>query len=97
LSSEPFSSSYRIAPSKLLKQRRWNGHLAKASAETHCAVEVAVPLESLWLRFLLGHSTSETDGMQTAATWLATVFPGMPIHYVSSGEPYWLPGHPTQP
>jgi putative NIF3 family GTP cyclohydrolase 1 type 2 len=46
---------------------------------------------------LLGHSTSETDGMQTAATWLRTVFPGLPIHYIPSGEPYWLPGHPPQP
>jgi putative NIF3 family GTP cyclohydrolase 1 type 2 len=45
---------------------------------------------------LLGHSTSETDGMQTAATWLRTVFPGLPVQYVSSGEPYWLPGHPPQ-
>jgi putative NIF3 family GTP cyclohydrolase 1 type 2 len=45
---------------------------------------------------LLGHSTSETDGMQTAATWLATLFPGLPVHYVNSGEPYWLPGHPPQ-
>jgi putative NIF3 family GTP cyclohydrolase 1 type 2 len=46
---------------------------------------------------LLGHSTSETDGMQTAATWLRTLFPALPIQYVNSGEPYWLPGHPTQP
>ena len=45
---------------------------------------------------LLGHSTSETDGMQIAATWLRSLFPGLPVHYVSSGEPYWLPGHPPQ-
>jgi putative NIF3 family GTP cyclohydrolase 1 type 2 len=45
---------------------------------------------------LLGHSTSETDGMQTAATWLGTVFPGLPVHYINSAEPYWLPGHPPQ-
>jgi putative NIF3 family GTP cyclohydrolase 1 type 2 len=45
---------------------------------------------------LLGHSTSETDGMQTAATWLRTVFPALPIQYLNSGEPYWLPGHPPQ-
>jgi putative NIF3 family GTP cyclohydrolase 1 type 2 len=45
---------------------------------------------------LLGHSTSETDGMQTAATWLRTIFPTLPIQYVNSGEPYWLPGHPPQ-
>jgi putative NIF3 family GTP cyclohydrolase 1 type 2 len=43
---------------------------------------------------LVGHSTSETDGMQTAATWLRTLFPGLPIQYVNSAEPYWLPGHP---
>ena len=45
---------------------------------------------------LLGHSTSEADGMQTAATWLRTLFPGLPVEYVNSGEPYWLPGHPPQ-
>jgi putative NIF3 family GTP cyclohydrolase 1 type 2 len=45
---------------------------------------------------LLGHSTSETDGMQTAASWLRTLFPGLPVHYINSGEPYWLPGHPPQ-
>jgi putative NIF3 family GTP cyclohydrolase 1 type 2 len=46
---------------------------------------------------LLGHSTSETDGMQTAASWLRTIFPRLPIQYVNSGEPYWLPGHPPPP
>jgi putative NIF3 family GTP cyclohydrolase 1 type 2 len=46
---------------------------------------------------LLGHSTSETDGMETAATWLRTLFPSLPIQYVNSGEPYWLPGQPPQP
>jgi hypothetical protein len=46
---------------------------------------------------LVGHSTSETDGMETAATWLRTVFPALPIQYVNSGEPYWLPGHPPHP
>ena len=46
---------------------------------------------------LLGHSTSETDGMQPAATWLRTLFPGIPVEYINSGEPYWLPGHPPQP
>jgi putative NIF3 family GTP cyclohydrolase 1 type 2 len=46
---------------------------------------------------LLGHSTSETDGMETAATWLRALFPGLPVQYVNSAEPYWLPGHPPQP
>lgn len=46
---------------------------------------------------LIGHSTSETDGMQTAANWLRTLFPSLSIHYVNSGEPYWLPGRPPQP
>ncbi len=46
---------------------------------------------------LIGHSTSETDGMQAAATWLHTLFPTLPVQYVNSGEPYWLPGHPPQP
>jgi putative NIF3 family GTP cyclohydrolase 1 type 2 len=45
---------------------------------------------------LLGHSTSETDGMDYAGTWLRTLFPTLPIQYVNSGEPYWLPGHPPQ-
>jgi putative NIF3 family GTP cyclohydrolase 1 type 2 len=45
---------------------------------------------------LLGHSTSETDGMEYAATWLRTLFPTLLIQYVNSGEPYWLPGHPPQ-
>jgi hypothetical protein len=45
---------------------------------------------------LIGHSTSETDGMQTAATWPAPSFPNLPVQYVNSGEPYWLPGHPSQ-
>lgn len=45
---------------------------------------------------LLGHSTSETDGMQTAASWLRTLFPGLSVQYINSGEPYWLPGHPPQ-
>ena len=45
---------------------------------------------------LVGHSTSETDGMETAAAWLRTLFPGLPVEYVNSGEPYWLPGHPPQ-
>jgi putative NIF3 family GTP cyclohydrolase 1 type 2 len=45
---------------------------------------------------LLGHSTSETDGMETAASWLRPLFPGLPIQYINSGEPYWLPGHPPQ-
>ncbi|MFL6427468.1 MAG: Nif3-like dinuclear metal center hexameric protein [Acidobacteriaceae bacterium] len=45
---------------------------------------------------LVGHSTSETDGMQTAAAWLHTLFPTLPVQYVNSGEPYWLPGHPPQ-
>ena len=45
---------------------------------------------------LLGHNTSEEDGMGTAATWLRTLFPGMPVEHVRSGEPYWLLGHPPQ-
>jgi putative NIF3 family GTP cyclohydrolase 1 type 2 len=45
---------------------------------------------------LLGHNTSEEDGMDTAAIWLRTVFPGLPVEHVRSGEPYWLPGHPPQ-
>jgi putative NIF3 family GTP cyclohydrolase 1 type 2 len=40
---------------------------------------------------LLGHVTSEEPGMENCAAWLKTIFPGMPIHFVPAGEPYWTP------
>lgn len=64
--------------------------------ETVMYTQDAVEQDRKKALILLGHSTSETDGMQTAATWLRSVFPGLPVRYVSSGEPYWLPGHPPQ-
>ena len=60
---------------------------------THDAAEQHRPKALI----LVGHSTSETDGMETAAAWLRTLFPGLPVEYLNSGEPYWLPGHPPQP
>jgi putative NIF3 family GTP cyclohydrolase 1 type 2 len=43
---------------------------------------------------LMGHFTSEEPGMETFATWLKAVLPGMKIDFIPAGEPYWLPGHP---
>jgi putative NIF3 family GTP cyclohydrolase 1 type 2 len=43
---------------------------------------------------LLGHYTSEEPGMDNAATWLRTVFPGVKVDFIPAGEPYWLPGKP---
>jgi putative NIF3 family GTP cyclohydrolase 1 type 2 len=43
---------------------------------------------------LLGHYTSEEPGMDIAAKWLKTIFPGTKIDFIPAGEPYWLPSHP---
>ncbi len=43
---------------------------------------------------LLGHDTSEEAGMQTCATWLRSIFPTLPVHFIPAGEPYWLPAQP---
>jgi len=40
---------------------------------------------------LLGHEVSEEGGMKNCAEWLKTVFPGMPIEWVSAREPFWAP------
>jgi len=44
---------------------------------------------------LIGHSTSETDGMQTARHLARPHLPTLPNQYINSAEPYWLPGQPT--
>jgi hypothetical protein len=43
---------------------------------------------------LLGHNTSEESGMDNCATWLKTLFPGMPVQFIPAGEPYWTPEKP---
>jgi putative NIF3 family GTP cyclohydrolase 1 type 2 len=45
---------------------------------------------------LVGHSVSESAGMRTAAAWLAALLPGIPVHFVDSGEPYWPAGRPPR-
>ena len=37
---------------------------------------------------LLGHEVSEEAGMDECARWLRTVFPEMPIQFISAGEPF---------
>jgi putative NIF3 family GTP cyclohydrolase 1 type 2 len=37
---------------------------------------------------LLGHEVSEEAGMAECARWLRTIFPGMPIEFVSAREPF---------
>lgn len=37
---------------------------------------------------LLGHEVSEEAGMENCARWLRTVLPGMPVEFVSAGEPF---------
>jgi putative NIF3 family GTP cyclohydrolase 1 type 2 len=37
---------------------------------------------------LLGHEVSEEAGMDECARWLKTVFPGMPVQFISAGEPF---------
>lgn len=45
---------------------------------------------------LLGHVTSEESGMDNCATWLKSIFPGMPIQFIPAGEPYWTPEKPLK-
>ena len=40
---------------------------------------------------LLGHVPSEEAGMRECASWLKTLFPGLPVEYVPAGEPFWTP------
>jgi hypothetical protein len=43
---------------------------------------------------LLGHVTSEEAGMDNCATWLRTLFPGLPVRFLPAMEPYWTPEKP---
>jgi putative NIF3 family GTP cyclohydrolase 1 type 2 len=38
---------------------------------------------------LLGHNTSEEAGMDSCATWLRGIFPGIKVKFIPAGEPYW--------
>lgn len=40
---------------------------------------------------LLGHAVSEEQGMAECARWLKTILPGMPVQFISAGEPFWMP------
>jgi putative NIF3 family GTP cyclohydrolase 1 type 2 len=40
---------------------------------------------------MLGHNTSEEAGMDSCATWLKGIFPGLKIQFIPAGEPYWMP------
>lgn len=42
---------------------------------------------------LLGHEVSEEAGMDECARWLRTVFQGMPIQFISAGEPFHTVEH----
>jgi hypothetical protein len=37
---------------------------------------------------LLGHEVSEEAGMDECARWLRTIFPDMPISFISAKEPF---------
>lgn len=41
---------------------------------------------------LLGHEASEEAGMEECARWLRTVLPGMPVIFLSAGEPFQTGG-----
>jgi putative NIF3 family GTP cyclohydrolase 1 type 2 len=40
---------------------------------------------------LLGHEVSEEAGMQECARWLRTLFPKLPVNFISAGEPFQSP------
>jgi putative NIF3 family GTP cyclohydrolase 1 type 2 len=39
---------------------------------------------------LLGHEVSEEAGMDECARWLRTIFPGLPIAFISANEPFQI-------
>jgi putative NIF3 family GTP cyclohydrolase 1 type 2 len=39
----------------------------------------------------MGHIPSEEAGMKECAEWMKTFVPEVPIHFVSTPEPFWLP------
>ncbi len=40
---------------------------------------------------ILGHVPSEEAGMKECAKWLKTLVPEVPIEFIPSGEPFWIP------
>jgi putative NIF3 family GTP cyclohydrolase 1 type 2 len=40
---------------------------------------------------ILGHVPSEEAGMKECAKWLRTFVPEVPIEFIPSGEPFWVP------
>ena len=45
---------------------------------------------------VVGHMLSEQGGMIFARGWLANFVPEVPVIFVPTPEPFWLPGHPTR-
>lgn len=41
----------------------------------------------------MGHIPSEEAGMKECAVWLKTFVPEVPVHFVSTPEPFWSPTH----
>lgn len=40
---------------------------------------------------ILGHIPSEQAGMEECTRWLKTFIHGIPIQFVATREPFWLP------
>ncbi len=40
---------------------------------------------------LIGHDNSEEAGMDYFSTWLKPLVPGIPVHFVPAGNPFWMP------
>jgi putative NIF3 family GTP cyclohydrolase 1 type 2 len=45
---------------------------------------------------ILGHLVSEQAGMKYAAEWLRGFITEVPVEFVASDEPFWLPGQPVK-
>lgn len=41
---------------------------------------------------MLGHNVSEEPGMFEMAEWIKSFTPEVPVRFVKSGEPFWVPG-----
>ena len=46
--------------------------------------------------YLIGH-TAEDWGMRNLAGWLGTVFPGLPVRWIATPDPYTNPTCPAGP
>jgi putative NIF3 family GTP cyclohydrolase 1 type 2 len=45
---------------------------------------------------MIAHERGEEDGMELCAHWLRRGIPGVPVRYISSGEPFWSPANATR-